>query len=222
MLKCDVRRYFPSIDHEILKSITRKTICCNRTLWLIDAIIDNSNPQEVVNDYFEGDTLFTPYERRRGLPIGNLTSQFFANVYLNELDHHVKEQLCRKAYIRYVDDFVIFGNDKQELNCVKRNVREYLQTLRLALHLHKSFVHPVREGINFLGFRVFPVFRLLQNKSIVRFKRRMKRKQQEYATGMLSVSHIRSSINGWLGHVTQCSSFHMRTKYLDALCFTTG
>ncbi|MGH7495211.1 MAG: reverse transcriptase domain-containing protein [bacterium] len=82
-LKCDVRKYFPSLDHEILKAEIRRTIACPDTLWLINRIIDGSNVQEPFFEYFSGDDLFTPFERRKGLPIGNLTSQFFANVYLN-------------------------------------------------------------------------------------------------------------------------------------------
>jgi retron-type reverse transcriptase len=222
VLKCDIKKYFPSIDHAILQSIIRKTICCKKTLWLIDAIINNSNPQEPVNDYFSGDTLFTPYERRRGLPIGNLTSQFFANVYLNELDHYVKETLGRKAYIRYVDDFVIFGNDKEELHFVKQRIQQCVQTFRLTLNEDKSIIHPVYRGINFLGFRMFPAFRLLNNKSIVRFKRRMERMEHEYAKKSVSLARVRSSVNGWIGHVLHCSSYRMRKKYLNAVCFTTG
>jgi retron-type reverse transcriptase len=106
VLQCDIRKYFPSIDHEILKTIIRRKIKCRETLWLIETIIDASNEQEPVHHFFPGDDLFTPYERRRGLPIGNLTSQFFANVYLNGFDHFVREELKARRYIRYVDDFV--------------------------------------------------------------------------------------------------------------------
>ena len=87
VLRCDIFRYFPAIDHEILKADLRRRIRCQRTLRLVDAIIDGSNPQEPVDRYYPGDDLFTPFERRRGLPIGNLTSQPFANVYLDRLDH---------------------------------------------------------------------------------------------------------------------------------------
>ena len=111
VLRCDVYRYFPAIDHEILKADVRRRIRCERTLRLIDAIIDGSNPQEPVHRYYPGDDLFTPFERRRGLPIGNLTSQLFANVYLDGLDHFVKEVLCAKGYLRYVDDFAVFHDD---------------------------------------------------------------------------------------------------------------
>ena len=99
VLRCDIRRYFPAIDHDLLKRDLRRRLTCHRTLALADRIIDGSNPQEPVNCYYPGDDLFTPYGRRRGLPIGNLTSQFFANVYLDGLDHFCKEVLRAKGYL---------------------------------------------------------------------------------------------------------------------------
>lgn len=115
VLRCDIFRYFPAVDHEVLKADVRRRIRCERTLWLIDEIIDGSNPQEPVHLYYPGDDLFTPFERRRGLPIGNLTSQLFANVYLDRLDHFVKEALRAPGYLRYVDDFALFHDDPDVL-----------------------------------------------------------------------------------------------------------
>lgn len=111
VLQCDIQKYFPSIDHVILKDKIRHKLKCQETLWLIDSIIDNGKVQNPILNYFPGDTLLTPLERPMGLPIGNLTSQFFANVYLNGLDHFVKESLQVSKYLRYVDDFLLFGND---------------------------------------------------------------------------------------------------------------
>ena len=110
VLRCDIYRYFPSIDHEILKAEFRRRIACEKTLALMDRIVDCSNTQEPVQLHFPGDTLFTPFERRRGLPIGNLTSQFFANLYLDRFDHFATEVL-RAPYVRYVDDFALFHDD---------------------------------------------------------------------------------------------------------------
>ena len=93
VLKTDIRKFFPSLDHEILKKLIARKIKDLGVLWLAGLIIDDSNLQEPMQDWFPGDDLFTPAERRRGIPIGNQTSQFFANVYLNPLDHFVKEQL---------------------------------------------------------------------------------------------------------------------------------
>lgn len=101
ILQCDIKKYFPSIDHQILKQQIREKIKCQDTLWLIDTIIDYSNAQEPVCDYFPGDNLLTPLERRKGLPIGNLSSQFFSNWFLNGFDHFIKEELRVKKYLRY-------------------------------------------------------------------------------------------------------------------------
>jgi retron-type reverse transcriptase len=105
VLKLDVQKYFPSIDHQILEDLLACVIHCPDTLRLIELISASSNPQEEVLHYFPGDTLFTPHERRRGLPLGNQTSQCFANVYLNPMDHMIVRNLRPGAYARYVDDF---------------------------------------------------------------------------------------------------------------------
>jgi retron-type reverse transcriptase len=125
VLQCDLQKYFPSIDHEILKLILRRKLKCPDTLWLIDTIIDASNPQQPIIHHFPGDELLAPLQRRRGLPIGNLTSQFFANLYLNGFDHFVKEQLKATKYLRYVDDFALFADDKA-----------FLTEARLAIEAH--------------------------------------------------------------------------------------
>ena len=123
VLKCDVQKYFPSIDHAILKRLLERKIKDADALWLANVILDHSNEQEPFVHWFPGDDLLTPSERRRGLPIGNQTSQFFANVYLNSFDHFVKETLRMPAYVRYMDDFAIFGDDKGTLDEVRRQCR---------------------------------------------------------------------------------------------------
>ena len=152
-------------------------------LWLVGQIIDHSNPQEEVQNWFPGDDLFTPSERRRGIPIGNQTSQFFANVYLDPLDHFVKDRLGIKGYVRYVDDFLVFSDDKSYLADVREQIKEFLVRLRLRLHPKKNVIFPVSEGIRFLGYRVFPTHRLLAKENVRRFRRRVRTMQQEYAGG---------------------------------------
>lgn len=120
-------------------------------LWLVGQIIDHSNPQEEILTCFPGDDLFTASERRRGIPIGNQTSQFFANVYLDSLDHFVKDRLAIKGYVRYVDDFLVFSDDKSYLSDVREQIRNFLISLRLRLHPAKSVIFPVESGIRFLG-----------------------------------------------------------------------
>ena len=134
MLRCDVYRYFPAIDHEILKRDLRRRVGCERTLSLGDRIVDGSNRQEPVNLYFPGDDLFAPYQRRRGLPIGNLTSQFFSNLYLDGLDHYCKEVLRAKGYLRYVDDFALFHDDRERLEDWRMRIERWLEGRRLRLH----------------------------------------------------------------------------------------
>ena len=107
VLQCDVRKYFPSIDHELLKGMFRRLIKDRRALALMDLIVDGSNEQEPVLDWFAGDGLFTPTERRRGLPIGNLTSQWFANWYLTGFDHFVTSHMRCGAYVRDCDDLLL-------------------------------------------------------------------------------------------------------------------
>ena len=130
VLRCDIYRYFPTVDHAILKSDFRRRIICPSTLALLDLIVDASNPQEPVNLYFDGDDLFVPFQRRRGLPIGNLTSQFFANLYLDGFDHFVTEVL-RAPYLRYVDDFALFNNGPAVLADWGFRIGRYLVGRRL-------------------------------------------------------------------------------------------
>ena len=155
VLRGDVFRYFPAIDHAILKTDLRRRIRCRRTLAVLDRIVDCSNPQEPVHLYYPGDDLFTPYERRRGLPIGNLTSQLFANVYLDRFDHFVTEVL-RAPYVRYVDDFALFADERLELDTWRAQAEGFLARRRLSLHPRKTHVAPAAAPATFLGFELWP------------------------------------------------------------------
>ncbi len=211
--KGDVRLYFASIDHAILKGLLRRKIGCAPTLWLMDAIIDGSNPQQEVADWFPGDNLFTPLERRRGLPLGNQTSQFFANVYLDALDHFVKETLGCPRYIRYVDDFIVLGDDKATLHEIRRAVGEFLgTTLRLRLHPRKQFVAPVTLGVDFLGYFVFPTHRRLRPASGHRFARRLRGMAKGFAEGRLALSVVRRRVAAWLGHARHADTYGLRLR----------
>lgn len=212
VLKCDIRKYFASIDHQILKNLIRCRIKDRDVLWLADRIIDGSNEQEFCLCYFPGDNLFTPLDRRRGLPIGNQTSQFFANVYLNPLDHFVKEDLRCPGYIRYVDDFIVFGRSKKELWEWGKAIKSLLLRYRLIIHPNKFQVMPVRCGFAFLGYRIFPYHRILPKENILRFRRRLEKMKHEYEKGAIDLQTIRLSISGWLGHAIQADSFRVRRK----------
>lgn len=220
VLKSDISKFFPSIDHVILKQLIARKIKDRDVLWLAERIIDASNLQESPLHWFPGDDLFTPAERRRGLPIGNQTSQFFANLFLNPLDHFVKEELRAKCYVRYVDDFVILSDDKDWLNDVRERCRRYLQTLRLALHPHKSVVSRVADGTRFLGFRVFPNYRLLTRDNPIRMRRRLRQMQREYSAGTTSAPEIRQRLESWIGHAMHADTFGLRTRLLCGTTFS--
>jgi len=220
VLHCDIRKYFPSIDHEILKALIYKKIKDPHVLWLVDLIIDSSNRQEVVIDYFSGDDLFTPFERRKGLPIGNLTSQFFANVYLNGCDHFVKEKLRCAFYARYVDDIVVVDSDKNYLWEICNEIEHYLESLRLRLHPHKRHIRPVTRGLRFLGQIIYPDRRLLPKSNVRRFMRRMRKFQRQYATGEIALDQIHHSLQSWLGHAKQAHTYTLRKSLLKKIKFS--
>ncbi len=201
VLKCDIRKFFPSIDHLLLKQELRWKIVCPATIWLIDTIIDNSNLQEPHLVYFPGDDLFTPQQRKRGLPIGNLTSQWWGNIYLNRFDHFVKETVKAPGYIRYVDDFVLFASEKRELHAFRKELENYLANLRLVLHPNKTQIYQVKAGVPFLGFKVFPQYRIVLKQSTRRYKRFLRKKLKHREAGKLSPEALEAGLNSWLGHI---------------------
>jgi retron-type reverse transcriptase len=217
--KADIRKFFPSLDHEILKSLVARKIKDPHVTWLVDKIVDHSNSQEPVTMWFPGDDLFTPGERRRGLPIGNQTSQFFANVYLDPMDHFIKETLGAGGYVRYVDDFLVFSNDKANLAIMRRRLTDFLVRLRLKLHPRKNTVFPVTEGIRFLGYRVFPTHRLLIKENVRRFRRRARKMQAEFAVRELDWPDIRQRLMSWVGHARQANTHVLCERLLATITF---
>jgi RNA-directed DNA polymerase len=217
VLQCDICKYFPSIDHEILKSLLRRKLKCQETLWLADIIIDNSNEQEAILNHFPGDDLFTPLQRRRGLPIGNLTSQFFANIYLNGFDHFIKEDLQAKKYVRYVDDFALFADDKEFLADAREAIENYLAKLRLKIHPVKSQLFATCKGANFLGFRVLPDRIRVRTENLRRAKRRVRQMQQDYADGKIGEKEIIQSIQSWFAHLEHGDTWQLRQQILASL-----
>jgi retron-type reverse transcriptase len=218
-LKADVQKFFPSLDHAILKALVARKVKDPDVLWLVDRIIDHSNAQESVWQWFPGDHLFAPAERRRGIPIGNQTSQFFANVYLDPLDHFVKDRLGVPGYVRYVDDLLVVADDKRQLAAVRERLAEFLTALRLRLHPAKCVVLPVTEGIRFLGYRVFPTHRLLVAENVRRFRRRVRQMQRDYAAWRVSFASIYQRLMSWNGHARQANSYRLRCALFDTISF---
>ncbi len=220
VVQCDIKKYFPSIDHEILKQLLRRKIKCKNTLWLIDTIIDNSNEQFPAIEHFSGDDLLTPLERKRGLPIGNLTSQFFANVYLNGLDHFIKEQLKVKKYVRYVDDFALFSDDWIFLAESRRAIEEYLASLRLKIHPIKSQLFETKHGANFLGFRIFPDRIRVRTENLRRARRRLRRLKEDYESDKISRRKVSQSLQSWQAHLNHGDTWQLQKKIFSSLVFS--
>ena len=186
VLRCDIHRFFPSIDHAVAKADARRFVACPRTLAVLDAVIDGSNPQEPVNGYFPGDDLFTPFERRRGLPLGNLTSQWLGNVVMNPLDHWVKEVLRVRGYLRYLDDFALFCGSEDEAWALARQVQAFLDRRRLRLHPRKTEVLRCTQPAKFLGFELWPGGRRrLPNNNVARAAQRLLACRQGFAGGAM-------------------------------------
>jgi RNA-directed DNA polymerase len=200
-LKCDVRQFFPSIDHAILREHLARKIDDSDVLWLVDQILASGRgvlSEQYTMVYFAGDDTFAPL-RPRGLPIGNLTSQFWANVYLNGFDHFVTREL-RLPYLRYVDDFVLFANDKAVLWQALWAIGERLNRLRLTYH-HQAQPFPVKQGIPFLGFVIYPEKRRLLQRKGVYFQRRLRDMVCGYGKDLISLTQITPRIQGWVAHV---------------------
>ena len=219
VLKCDVRKYFPSIDHEILKGQLASAIKCRPTLDLAGRIIDGSNPQEEVHACFPGDDLFTAFERRRGLPLGNQTSQFFANIYLDALDQRVNRELRPAVYVRYVDDFLLFDDSKQRLAEMRAAIEEFLCGLRLRIHPGKSRVYRSNEGITFLGWRIFPTHSRLVRGNVVRFRHRMRWMQSHYARGRIGWEDIQPRVRAWIAHAEHGDTWKLRGQMFGQFAF---
>ncbi len=223
VLKLDVHKFFPSVDHAILKAALRRGLKDRDALWLCDLIIDGSNDQEPVTQYFGGDDLFSPFDRRRGVPIGNLTSQFFGNVYLDSLDHHVIDELGHGRYLRYVDDFCCFGDDKAELRDLRARVSAFLATrLRLRLNEGKSRIRRVEEGVEFLGFVVLPTELRLNQTAVRRQRRRVRKLRRAFATGTSTLEAVAASLRAWHAHAAAGTTWHLRTDVSRAARFVRG
>ena len=220
VLRCDIYRYFPAIDHEILKADLRRRIACERTLWLADRIIDGSNSQEAVNLYYPGDHLFTPFQRRRGLPIGNLTSQFFANLYLNGLDHFCKEVLRAKGYVRYVDDFALFHDEREQLEVWRQRIAEYLEGRRLRLHPRKTLVLDTAQPAPFLGLILLPRgYRRLPEDNVRRFRNRLRGLRDRWRAGTVERAEVIQRVRAWVAHAEHADTWRLRQAIFRAMRF---
>lgn len=202
-LKADISKYFSSIDHSILKSILDQKLRCQRTKALLFYIIDNS-PSDAPGV---------------GIPLGNLTSQVFANVYLHELDWFVKHTLKAPKYMRYMDDFTIIHHDKAQLHKWREQIERFLWSqLRLQTN-SKTQVFPIAKhsgrALDFLGYRIYSTHRLLRKCSVKRIKTKLRKFQKKYAAGEVDLIDIQQNIQSWLGHARHASTKKLTQKLLS-------
>ncbi len=185
ILKCDVRKYFDNVDHAILLDLIKEKVKCEKVLKII---------KEIISSYCSSE-LF-----QKGIPLGNITSQIFANIYLNALDHYVKEDLRCRFYIRYNDDLVIvFGNDKNAVNIRDKVILFAKQKLFLDIPIQKTSIRKIGWGVDFLGFVVLPHAILLRNKTKNKIYKNIKRK----------------NMHSYLSILKHCNSFDLKTKILS-------
>jgi RNA-directed DNA polymerase len=212
VLRMDVVQHFPSLDHAVLRAELARVIDDSGLMWLIDVILNSGAgvlADEYTPAYFDGDTLLDVL-RPRGLPIGNLTSQFWSNVYMNPFDHFVSRELGCRAYLRYVDDFALFSNSKTELVAWRERIIARLARLRLTCHEPEAQALQTRAGIPWLGFVVYPDHRLLKRRNVVKFSRRLRQNVGLYAKGQISRTVLDASVRGWIAHVDTADTWGLR------------
>lgn len=150
---------------------------------------------------------------------GNYTSQFFANIYMNELDHYVKRVLKVKYYVRYMDDFILLLDNKKECIDIKKKIVDFLRdTLHLELN-SKSRYYPCQMGVNFCGYRTFCTHRLLRTSSKIKIKNNVKRWNKLYRAKKLPINFAMQSLNSWLGHTSHCNAYKLQQKVLHSCEF---
>jgi retron-type reverse transcriptase len=236
-LKCDIRQFFPSIDHAILKDMLGRIIADADVNWLIAQILHSGEgvlASEYTMQYFPSDDPSTLRStqgragsgqglwaalRPRGLPIGNLTSQFWANVYLNPLDHFVKRELKCPAYLRYSDDFLLFHDDKARLHRWREAVMAFTADLRLTLHANKSVIFPTRDGVEFVGYRIFPHYRRLRKDNVHAFARRLRRLRDAYHEGTMTLDEVSQSVQSWVAHAAHADTYRLRERLFAEVLF---
>ncbi len=214
-MKCDIRRYFPSIDHGILRERVARVIGDPQVLGLVDTILA-SHTERVPLRWPAGGELFDGVPCPHGLPIGNLTSQFFANVYLDGFDHFVKQELRVKGYVRYVDDFLLYGASRAEVRERGEAAREYLCGLRLEIHPDKYRALRCADGVDFCGFVVRADGRVrVRAAGVRRFARRYRWMRHEAKCGRMPVAAVTQSVRAWIAHTAHAQSWGLRRSVLS-------
>ncbi len=197
-LKFDIKSYFDSVDHSVLKLLLRKLIQNEKIIEVFEKIINHSPTTTLKN---------------KGLPLGNLTSQYFANLYLGELDHYIKDYLGIKHYVRFMDDCVVWKSSKLELHEDLKKIEHYLNSrLMLLLKSKATAIRPVREGLTFLGFRIFPNLIRIERKKLVMLRNKINQRKNMFLKGKINGEFYRQSMTSMLAHIKHANTLNLRKK----------
>ncbi|PIR61135.1 MAG: RNA-dependent DNA polymerase, partial [Candidatus Pacebacteria bacterium CG10_big_fil_rev_8_21_14_0_10_45_6] len=206
-LKCDIKKFFDSVDHEVLLEILKRRIKDPDTIWLLERIITSFGPRRRERERDGGPRL------ECGIPIGNLTSQLFANIYMNEFDQFVKHDLRVENYVRYTDDFVMLAESRDCLDGLLSRTNEFLQTrLKLTLHPKKIEVRTAYQGVDFLGYVIFPRHRLLRTKTRQRVFKKLQKRSEDQRSGKISADTFKQSLKSYLGVLSHADAHELSKK----------
>lgn len=195
-LKCDIRKFFDSVNQETLLSLIRKKITSEDAIWLMEKIIKSFAKQE-----------------NKGIPLGNVTSQLFANIYLNELDQFINHKLKIKYYLRYCDDFIIIHQSREYLESLINPIKDFLKnTLDLELHPQKVFIRKFSQGLDFLGYVILPHYTILRTKTKRRMFKKLAQKQKQLSNGPLNESSYQQTIQSYLGVLKHCWGYGLEQR----------
>lgn len=199
-LKCDIRKYFESVDHRILKRLLERRFKDSELLWLLEKIIDAYG------------------EQGKGIPIGCLTSQHFANFYLDSFDHLIKDELGVKGYLRYMDDFVLFRDGKEQLHELRSEFADFLrEDLKLALKKKATVLAPCTEGLPFLGFRIYPGLIRIKYQNKKRLLRKLRSSVEEYREGTIPEEKYEQSLRSITEHLKIADTYQLRRNIFEEM-----
>jgi RNA-directed DNA polymerase len=198
-LKCDIKHYFETVDHDMLLGILRRQIKDGDVLWLIKIILDH----------------YPTEHPGKGMPLGNWTSQFFANVYLNELDQYIKQALRAKYYLRYVDDFIILAKSRQELENQLVSISIFVENLRLELHPTKCKIIPLSAGVSFLGFKIYYHYLIVRTRNKRKITMKLDKLLRRYERGTIDYASVLDTLEGWNAYALQGDTYRLRQRLYD-------
>ena len=200
-LKCDVRKFFDSVDHKVLLALIKKKVNDPGLVWLLEEIIKS-------------------FSKEKGIPIGNLTSQLFANVYLNEFDQFVKHKLKVKYYLRYADDFLLLDVKREVLAVYMSKLEKFLaDNLKLSLHPTKVSLRKLTWGIDFVGYIARPYHQVLRTKTQKRIFRKIKEKIVLFKTSEIEEQTLKQSIQSYLGVLRHANTYKIKQKLESEIWF---